>query len=152
MIIVQSICKYHLHTVEYTHRPKRGAKGYVQRVSSGKRFLLCGRPAKLTGMPLEGGSGSSERLLILNWGNRNSFADISLRKQGAKEEGYKMQSKHFLISALLFSSFSLFLLQVIGRSPICFADSLWTIWDGAMLGFMAHKSTHQTWINLLLKA
>ena len=63
-----------------------------------------------------------------------------------------MQSKHFLIRALLFSSFSLFLLQVIGRSATCFADSLWTIWDGAMLGFMAHKSTHQTWINLLLKA
>ena len=66
MIIVQSICEYHLHTVQYTHRPKRGAKGYVQRVSSGKRFLLCGRPAKLKGMPLEGGSGCTERVLILN--------------------------------------------------------------------------------------
>ena len=66
MIIVQSIRKYHLHTVEYTHRPKRAAKGYVQRVSSGKRFLLRGRPAKLTGMPLEGGSGRTERVLILN--------------------------------------------------------------------------------------
>ena len=64
MIIVQSICKYHLHTVEYTHRPKRGVKGYVQRVSSGERFLLCGRPAKLTGM--QGGSGRTERVLILN--------------------------------------------------------------------------------------
>ena len=46
------------------HRPKRGAKGYVQRVSSGKRFLLCGRPAKLTGMTLEGGSSCTERVLI----------------------------------------------------------------------------------------
>ena len=97
----------------YTHPPKRGAKGYVLRVSSSKRFLLCGRPAKLTGMPLEGGSGRTERMLILNWGNRTSFADTSLRKQGAKE-GYKMLSKHFLILALLFSSFSLFVLQVIG--------------------------------------
>ena len=50
----------------YTHPPKRGAKGYVLRVSSSKRFLLCGRPAKLTGMPLEGGSGRTERMLILN--------------------------------------------------------------------------------------
>ena len=121
---VQCICKYHLHTVEYTHRPKRGAKGYVQRVSSGKRFLLCGRPAKLTGMPLEGGSGRTERVLILNWGNQTSFADTSLRKQGANEEGYKLRSKHFLILALLFSSFSLFVLQVIARSATCFADSL----------------------------
>ena len=37
---------------------------YVQRVSSGKRFLLCGRPAKLTGMTLEGGSCCTERVLI----------------------------------------------------------------------------------------
>ena len=117
MIIVQSICKYHLHTVEYTHRPERGAKGYVQRIWSGKRFLLCGRPAKLTGMPLEGGSGRTERVLILDWGNQTSFADTSLRKQGANEEGYKLRSKHFLILALLFSSFSLFVLQVIAFPP-----------------------------------
>ena len=32
------------------------------RVSSGKRRLLCGRPAKLTGMSLEGGSGCTERV------------------------------------------------------------------------------------------
>ena len=34
------------------------------RVSSGKRHLLCGRPAKLTGMTLEGRSGCTERYRI----------------------------------------------------------------------------------------
>ena len=52
-----------------------------------------------------------------------------------------MRSKHFLILALLFSSFSLFVLQVIDSSATCFVDSLWTIQDGVMLGFMPHKST-----------
>ena len=65
----------------------------------------------------QGGSRCTERVLILNYGNRTLFADTSLRKQRVEEEGYKMRSKHFLIFALLFSSFSLFVLQVIAFPP-----------------------------------
>ena len=66
-------------------------------------------------MTLEGGSGCTER--VLKKGNRTSFADTSLRNQGEKEESYKMRSKYFLILALLFLSFSLFVLQVIAVPP-----------------------------------
>ena len=66
-------------------------------------------------MTLGGGSGFTER--VFKKGNRTSFADTLLRKQGEKEESYKMRSKYFLILALLFLSFSLFVLQVIAVPP-----------------------------------
>ena len=66
---------------------------------------------------MENESGCTERVLILNYGNRTSFADTSLRKQREEEKGYKMRSKHFLILAFLFSTFSLFVLQVIALPP-----------------------------------
>ena len=47
---------------------------------------------------------------------QRAILDTSLRKQGAPE-GYKMRPNHFLILALLFSSFSLLVLKVHGDPP-----------------------------------
>ena len=74
------------------------------------------------------------------------------REQGEKEEGYKKRFNLFLILAVLFSSFSLFVLQVIAVPPhvllIVLDDLGWSDvgFDGSQI-----NTTNMDKLNLFLK-
>ena len=67
-------------------------------------------------MTLEGRSGCTERYRIKEIEPHLLTLRFD-REQGEKEEGYKKRFNLFLILAVLFSSFSLFVLQVIAVPP-----------------------------------